>query len=134
MKYKIPVSVQASVVVEVEAKNLNDACMKAMTIPSLKKRSSTVVFDDAIPIVDERRLEEMYPAEVARDREEAKPYWEKMGWKQVGNDNWTKGNATISNSFDDVGWGFRGTVWAGCDGKSGFTSLEEAINWAEKHI
>ena len=132
MKFEIPVSIQASVVVTVEAKNLNDACMKAMT-PSSLKNTGKVTLGGESPLVDERRLEEMYPKETNQMREEAKPYWEKMGWEKSGT-NWTKGNATIQNTFDDIGWGFRGTVWVGNDGKSGFTSLEDAIDWAEKNM
>jgi hypothetical protein len=33
-----------------------------------------------------------------------------------------------------VGWGFKGTVWIGSKGRSGFNNLEEAIDYAEKRI
>jgi hypothetical protein len=66
-------------------------------------------------------------------KEDEKPYWGKMGWKE-GVDTWTKGNATIRNTFDDVGWGFEGTVWVGNDGKSGFNSLKKAIDYAEENM
>jgi hypothetical protein len=135
MKFKIPVRINVSVVIGVEAKNLNDACMRAMESDCLKKGPVSAMFrGDEIPIIDNGRLEEMYPAETKKMREDAMPYWEKKGWHEDGVNQWSKGNARIENTFDDVGWGFQGTVWIGSDGKSGFTSLESAIDWAESKM
>ena len=132
-EYKIPLTFQCTGIIRVKAKNLNEACFIANGYPTQQPEQVTIC-PDAIALVDERQLEVLYPAESRQIREDAKPEWEKRGWKQDSTDDWSKGNARICNSFDDVGWGFEGTVWIGSNGKSGFGSLEEAMDWAERNM
>lgn len=130
--FKIPLRVDAIAYAYIQAKNLNEACNKAMN-PSILSEEDIILSNDTIPIIDDQHLEKLYPKEYTQMQENEKPYWEKLGWKQEG-DTYTKNNAKIINTFDDVGWGFKGTVWIGNTGKSGFNTLESAINYAEEHI
>ena len=134
-KFKIPVRVEATAFIDIMAKDLNDACLKAMEFKSNNKFTNLVIADDILlPEVDERKLEEMYPKEYDKMKADERPYWEKMGWEEVCVDTWTKGNARIGNTFNDVGWGFNGIVWIGDTGKSGFNSLKDAIDYAEANM
>lgn len=134
-EYKIPMRFQCSGIVRVRARNLSDACFKAQGCAFDEIPKEDVEFvNESISLVDERRLERLYPVEVRQMNEDAKPEWEKRGWKQDSTRSWHKGRARIVDGFDDVGWGFEGTVWIGNNGKSGFSSLESAMDWAEKNM
>jgi hypothetical protein len=136
-KFKIPVKFETSGIIEIEAKDLGSAIHEAMgvTEADITEFSDLKVGGIGIVLPDNERLEEMYPREIRQMREDEKPFWEKKGWKECGRDCWEKDGVTISNSFDDVGWGFVGTVslpngWS----KGGFDSLEDAIAFAEKEM
>jgi len=133
-KFKIPVRVEATAFIDIIAKDLNDACLKAMGKSTTKSYGLVIADDIFLPEVDEKELKKMYPKEYNKMKEDEKPYWEKMGWVECGVDIWVKGDAKIENTFYYVGWGFNGTVWIGDTGKSGFNSLKEAIDYAEANM
>lgn len=135
MRYKIPIIVEVSVLVEIEADSFDSALVKATELSTVDGRlegeeltSSEPKLTNQILLVDDERLKQMYPLQV---QEECKSYWEKKGWCEHHN-CWKKEGVTITNDFNDVGFGFCGTVhfpngWS----KSGFDSLEDAIDFAE---
>jgi len=134
--YYIPIEFKVSGLKAIEADNLNDAIYHSMGYDvNISQTTDIKPCGVCIPITDNQRLQEMYPEEYAQMKEDEKPDWEKRGWTSPYTDCWEKNGIRITNSFDDVGWGFEGSVhFPGGESRGTFISLEDAINYAESRM
>ena len=134
--YYIPIQFKVSGLITIEANNLNDAIYHSMGEGvNISQARDIQPCGACIPLPDNQRIKEMYPEEYAQMEEYQRPDWEKRGWKSPCTDCWEKNGVRITNSFDDVGWGFELSVhFPGGESRGTYNSLEDAMSYAESRM